>query len=234
MPIIETVVAESPLFSLANWFLLSLYIVRILYCVLHKLHIKPLAVFVISILLAYTVNRICYVIEPVFVIGSKHILFPFYFGNIFYGLAFYSLGYLLKKVQFHKIIFGVSILIYIIHFFYYSRMDVRADIASGMSPAYALAVIYNIAGIIVINNIFIKYIASKVVLLTYIGKNSMIYYVTHYIILNVMVGLFQGIIKNAMNKPLLYIIFAIVLAVILFFVDRLFVKTKFKIIIGER
>lgn len=219
-------------FSLANWFLLSLYIVRILYCVLHKLHIKPLVVFVISILLAYTVNRICYVIEPVFVIGSKHILFPFYFGNIFYGLAFYSLGDLLRKNQFHKIFFGVSIFVYIIHFFYYSSMDVRANNASGIPPTYTLAVIYNIAGIIFINNIFIKYIASKVPFLTYIGKNSMIYYVTHYIILEVMDGLY-GIIKYAISKQLLYIIFAITLAVFLFLVDRLFTKTKFKIIIGS-
>lgn len=233
-PIAETIKCESPGFSLANWFLLSLYVVRIVYVILQRIGIRPIIIFFCSIILAYIVYYICYIKEPVlFVIASKKIYLPFYLGNMFYGLAFYSLGHLLKTIQFNKILFVTSLLVYIVHFFYISGIDVRQDYAEGAYPSYLLAVIYSLAGIIVINNIFKIFISRKIPLLTYIGKNSMIYYVTHYTTLCVLVGLIQNI-KDEIDKPLLYIMLAIILTILLIIYDRIFTRTKFKRILGAK
>ncbi|WP_028909541.1 acyltransferase family protein [Prevotella sp. AGR2160] len=235
-PLYETLYDESPSWSLANWFLLSLFIVRIAFAALKKMKVNTIVIFTVSLLLAYAVNKLYYVIQPapyVIMIGGKHLLLyiPYYWGNIFYGLVFYSLGLLLKDLQFNKYAFVIAAALYIIHFFYKSGIDVRADDVHGMFPAYPLAVVYSIAGIIVFNNIFKRFINKKIPLLTYVGKNSMIYYVTHYITLSVMFNVFVGDVSKRTDKPLLYIEGAIILTIALFIYDRIFTKTKAKRII---
>lgn len=232
-PFLELFLEESPHFSSANWFLLSLYVVRVSYAALQKVRIKSIYVFVISILLSYAVYYICYIIKPVVTAGAISISFPSYIGNICYGLAFYSLGNLLRDIQFHKTFFCLSVFVYFIHFFYNSSIDVHSDYVTGMSPAYFLAVIYSLAGIIVFNNVFKRVIARKVPLLTYIGKNSMIYYVTHWTTLCVLFELIK-MTRVKIDETLLYVISAVILTIALILYDKVFTKTKLKRIMGIR
>lgn len=71
----------------ALWFLLSLFICRIIFSLCIKTHMSPFLLVVISLILAFTHNM-------------SSISLPYYFGNIPLGLAFYSLGLGLKDKQY--------------------------------------------------------------------------------------------------------------------------------------
>ena len=107
---------------------------------------------------------------------------PYYIGNIFHGLACYSAGHLLKEKQFNRYILLLSLVLFLIHFIYPSILGVRSN---SCDKNYFLGTIYNLSGIIVFNNIFYRFFNKKIGLLSYVGQNSMVYYVTHYIVLSV-------------------------------------------------
>lgn len=165
----------------AIWFLLSLYFARITFNLLYQ-KIHPL---IISVLFAFA-SYIVYIIyyhgwsyELHFMGYNSHIQFPqFYIGNICHGLSLYSLGYYLKEKQFNKIVFIIASIMFVIKFFIPAGIDFRANLSSGTN--FILAVLYGMAGCIVINNIFRKYLNHKIEYMTYIGSNSMVYYLIHY------------------------------------------------------
>ena len=61
-----------------------------------------------------------------------------------------------------------------------SHIDLRNNTLCGNS-IYILAIVFSISGCIVINNL-LRYL-PKLQIINYIGKNSMLYYVTHMLIL---------------------------------------------------
>ena len=81
----------------------------------------------------------------------------------------------MRDTQFNKSILIVSAIIYIIHLF----RPAYLDFYNNKSSAYLLSVIYDIAGIILFNNLFRKLLNKKIRILTHIGTNSMVYYITH-------------------------------------------------------
>lgn len=158
--------------SLACWFLLSLFFVRVLFQTLYKCSLQPLYIAIFSLLLA---SLICFIHK------DDSLTFPFkppyYFGNIFMGLVFYSLGYKMKEFQFEKSLFIIALGIFLLKFFIPSNIDFRSNNYSGY---YYLAVLYSLAGCIVINNIFRIIANHRLILLTNIGRISMVYYLVHY------------------------------------------------------
>ncbi len=112
--------------------------------------------------------------------GSKsfRVHVPFYIGNMFHGLAFYTLGAWLKEKQFHRWVLIGAICLFGFKLFFPSSMDFRANDIVGSS--YFLCCLYELSGCLVINNVFRKIANRKITLLSHIGRNSMVYYLVHY------------------------------------------------------
>lgn len=155
---------------------------------------------------------------------------PFYIGNMFQGLFFYALGYYLKEKQFQKYLFGAAILIYVVKFVYPAPMDFRANDTNGAN--YFLAVLYLACGCVIINNIFHRYLDTKVPLLTYIGSNSMIYYLVHYPVM-FMITTFLPQEYVIENDLLRYLVYSILLVASLCLADFIFHQKYMKTFVGN-
>ena len=97
------------------------------------------------------------------------------------------------------------------------------------SDCYPLSVLYNFAGIIFFNNLFKLLLDRNIPLLTHIGKNSMVYYITH--------GTFFYLLFAVHTFPNqgwgLYFISIAITAVFLYLMDILFRSEKLKWLSGE-
>ena len=154
-------------------------------------------------------------------IGSHHfqLHIPFYVGNMFHGLAFYALGSWLGEKQFARSVFILAMIVFLVKFVYPAGMDFRANDTEGDN--YFLCVVYELSGCIVINNIF-KYIANKpIIILSYIGRNSMVYYLVHYPFMKVVCYFFYAPFA-AMAGEVRYLLLSGILAVFLVLSDFLF------------
>ena len=110
-----------------------------------------------------------------------HIEKPAYLANVSIGISLYTLGYLWKEKQFYKKYASMAIALYLgIMIIWPSHIDLRNNTLYGNS-IYILAIVFSISGCIVINNL-LRYL-PKLQIINYIGKNSMLYYVTHMLIL---------------------------------------------------
>lgn len=161
----------------ALWFLLSLFFVRQLCNVLIKKIPSPILA-VICFVIAVTLNAIGW---------QNH---SWWFGNVFSGMCFFLWGYWLNDKESNRVIFFLSALFYtfvIIACFmeWISDFPYLYMHANKMHKGnYLLFFPTALAGIIIINNLFrilCKYIKFRV--LEYIGKNSMTFYTTHWILL---------------------------------------------------
>ena len=104
-------------------------------CKFTKKSIAPQVIIGLALVLGWLVyimsvkNELCYPLA----IGSHHFQFhvPFYFGNMFHGLAFYALGSWLREKQFAHGVFIVSMMIFLGKFFFPASMDFRANDTGG-------------------------------------------------------------------------------------------------------
>lgn len=168
-----SIYANGPL-----WFLLSLFIVRQLSNVLI---IKKLLPPPILSILFFALAAAFYAIG-----WHNHSL---WFGNVFSGTCFFLLGYWLKGKENNKILFVISILFFALVFLAYclgwlSDFPYLYMHANRMYRGnYLLFFPTALAGIIMTNNLFrilCKRVRFRV--LEYIGKNSMTFYTTHWIL----------------------------------------------------
>lgn len=221
--------------NLALWFLLSLFIVRNAFNILRKLNVKTLAVLLVSLACLFTIYYLCYYrwagydnIPYTFAWGghvSKNILLLF--GNICCGMALYCLGYLLKNIQYSKYVVIASGIVYLIHIFIPTGIDFRIIDSDNM----ALAILFSLSGIILYDFLFRRHLNKRIPVLTYIGRNSMTYYVTHYVIMS---ALFNLVYKNfTMDKTTLYIVSFFTIIVLLFVADRIFSIRWLKWMVGK-
>lgn len=221
--------------NLALWFLLSLFIVRNAFNILRKLNVKTLAVLLVSLACLFTIYYLCYYrwagydnIPYTFAWGghvSKNILLLF--GNICCGMALYCLGYLLKNIQYSKYVVIASGIVYLIHIFIPTGIDFRIIDSDNL----ALAILFSLSGIILYDFIFKRHLNKRIPVLTYIGRNSMTYYVTHYVIMS---ALFNLVYKNfTMDKTTLYVVSFFTIIVLLFVADRIFSIRWLKWMIGK-
>lgn len=231
MPFSVTYYNEATYSNLALWFLLSMFVVKVLFALLRKIKMPILPIclffFVIGFLMNHYRDDLSSLSVSFGLFGKKiYLLIPYYFGNMCYGLAVYCLGYLLKDIQFRKYVFFSCIAIYIIHFWFPYIMDVRANETNN----YILVFLYNIAGIITFDNIFKNKLDRDIPLLSHVGRNSMVYYVTHFVFMSFIFGIFGNIVAN---KWYLYITGVILTSIFLFLSDILFRYKNVKWIIGN-
>lgn len=109
-------------------------------------------------------------------------------GNFFSGMCFFILGYWLKEIEKKRIIFQISLAVYVVVLFaslvriiHFPYLYMHANMM--YSGNYILFYPMALAGVIVINNIIsilCRHIRLKV--LEFVGVNSMNMYVTHWIL----------------------------------------------------
>lgn len=178
--------------NLALWFLISLFAVRIITPILNK--ILPISlILILSVLISWGANYL-------------NLTYPVWIGNIALGIMFYTIGYLLRVIQYNKSIFYISSLLFICGFFLplVTKFDFRCN-QIGVTDNYLVVMLYCTSGIITINNIAFKFFNKPITIITNIGKNSIILYVIHFPI----IMLCTSIIKTTtITNP--YYIFIIV------------------------
>ena len=142
-------------------------------------------------------------------------------------MVMYCLGYLLKDIQYTKYVVITSAIVYLIHLFFPIHIDFRIIDSDNL----ALAILFSLSGIILYDFIFKRHLNKRIPVLTYIGRNSMTYYVTHYVIMS---ALFNLVYKNfTMDKTTLYVVSALVIIILLFVADRIFSIRWLKWMIGK-
>lgn len=185
----------------ALWFLLSLFIVR--QCsnlLINKKYPLPI------------LSLICYVIAfMLYIFGWYN--YSWWFGNVFSGMCFFLLGYCLKEKEKNVYIFVLSTITYGFVFFAYyfgwiNKFPYLHMHANNMySGNYLLFFPVALSGIIMTNNIFrilCKFMRFRV--LEYIGSNSIHFYVTHWILLSLLVFVSSFFLKISSSKILFIIL----------------------------
>lgn len=214
------------------WFLLSLCVARIVFNILHQ-RVHPLLITIAFACLAYSIYVInghgwelrFYIIRLNYDLG-----FPSpYMGNMCHGLSVYSLGYYLKDRQFNNSVFVVALFLFVLKFIIPAGIDFRANESNG--SGFILSVLYGMSGCIVINNIFKRFCNKRLPLVTYIGCNSMVYYLVHYPVIYATITFFWA---PFVEKELWYrfLVLSIIVTVFLIIAEYIFRIKKLRFIIG--
>ena len=210
---------ESDVMCSPLWFCLSLSLVRLLYQDFSNKRIKILFI-IASLVIAFLLHLYSYKL------GDERIInLPPWIGNIFSGYFFYGLGDLLSNNQFNNYSFTISAILFgVFLFFPYSL-----DFYKNASDNYMLSIVYDLSGIILFNNIFKRCINTRTPLLTHLGANSMIYFITHYTFF------YLSFSSPIVETPVWVncLISFILTTLFLFIMDILFTKTRMRWLIGE-
>lgn len=151
------------------WFLLTLFAVRMIYVVLEK------KISVCYLLIAGLISMLLNAI------GFDK---PYWIANVCLGTFFYVSGYLLKESQYQRKMFVMSIVVYMFALIIPSFVDVnRNHLEYGWYLSWMISAI---AGCVLFNNLF-RAIKSNILfdLFEKIGRNSMVFFCSHWIVLTV-------------------------------------------------
>lgn len=153
------------------WFLFSLFIVQLLFNELFVRKTKPILILLLSLLIPIVL----------FYCGDNNLFI--YLANVPLGMAAYTCGYMIKEKQFEKSFFFPALMIYLgVMLLQPSHLVFRSNTLNS-GGHYILAIAFSLSACVVFNNVFKK--RPNCSWLQFIGKNSMTYYVTHWIILNI-------------------------------------------------
>ncbi len=168
-PIKGLLLSEAVGGNLALWFLPSLLCVQLLYSALYR-KMRNEWIVAIAFVAALLTHNLSY---PV----------PLYVGNVPLGLLAYSMGHLMRDVQFRKDTFLLSLIVYVVIFVIQpENIDFRVNYFS--KGIYPIAIMFGLSGCVVINNLF-KRLSVSFRLLEYVGVRSMPFYVMHWIVVSV-------------------------------------------------
>lgn len=235
LPVAQIFLDEATDANMALWFLLSLFVVRCLFALLDLMGGTRwlLAVAGCSIATAFILNyftqvRPCTPVEVSLMGYHLFLQLPSYLGNIFVGLTMYSLGYYLREKQYSHLLFGLLSLIYLIQFFFPASISMKENEVTG---PYFLTILYSVAGIVVFNNVFKMTLDRHIAILTHVGQNSMIYYVTHYVFFVLMFGCF-GNWFNKLNPWCVFVLMSVLCVLFFVVMDFIFMRTRMKRFVG--
>ncbi len=213
-------------------FLLSLFCVRVTYSALKSVTPHPLCIASVSLLLGWVIYELSVshdVYYPINVFSkSFQVHVPFYIGNMFHGLAFYSLGIWLRERQFCRWVLISAFCLFFIKFFFPAGMDFRTNDSGG--SCYFLSLLYELCGCVIINNVFRKIANRKISLLSHIGQNSMVYYLVHYPLMS-----FAFLFINPfphVSSSIRYILMSLILAALLVAFDYVFRVKRLRWMVG--
>lgn len=199
----------------ASWFLLTLFLVRNLYNYLYgriPIWLIALTFLMLSFLLTFANNAV-----------------PCYIGNIFHGMTLFCMGDLMRKTQFDKYVLFTSVCIFTFSLYFPSKIDFRDN--SMMCGYFPMAVAYEIAGCIIVNNIFSRFFNKRIALLTYIGKNSMVFYLIHYPVMYVTIHCLSHVF-NINDMKLMFMTTSLIVTASMIVADMVFRHDRLKFIVG--
>lgn len=191
------------------WFLLSFFIVKELFSLSRYCKIPVIVVAVISLFIAFLHNHI--------LVNS-----PAYVGNISNGLFFFSIGYLLRDLQYRRKVFFLSLLIAIVIFPFCSYLDFRANKIYYGSNFYLINELFMVAEIVIVNFLMKKW-GGRHCLFTSIGRDSILYFATHYIFLSISWNALH-LVFHIENPNIMFLLNSIVLIISLFFMQKIYHK----------
>ena len=94
-----------------------------------------------------------------------------------------------------------------------------------------MAVAYEIAGCIVVNNIFSRWLNKKIVLLTYIGNNSMVFYLIHFPVMYVTIHCLSQVF-NINDMTVMFTVTSMIVTISMIVADIIFRHGRLKFIVG--
>lgn len=167
-PLKEALLLGSVSGNLPLWFLLSLFLVRVLYSLLAvRFKARPACIAALSCLCCLLLYRL-------------RVCYPCYFPNAACGLFFFSLGRLLKDVQYKKPVAVLAALVYALALaFAPSFVDMRSSAL--ISGHYAVWIAGAAAGIVALNNAFRLAGERLPRALCAVGFHSMVFYIFHWL-----------------------------------------------------
>lgn len=205
------------------WFLLSLFIVKTIY---NRITSRISDYYVIAIALAIAITCNYFGIDT-----------PRYLPNCALGLAFFVLGLRLKSIQyFSNRLFLIAVLLYVASFVFPSRIDMFPNTL--LMGNYVLALLYALSGIIVIDRVARStpphtYKILIIRVLANIGKDSMNYYVLHWIILMTVRIIVLDVMQIEKCNIVYPISMIVACAVFLPLMSHLVNNTRLKVLIGK-
>ena len=203
-----------------SWFLITFVIVRVVFPFIVKfikgkwLWCVVLAFFCLSLFLHYSgiTNKVTIM-------------------NTSMSLLFCTLGFQMKLKQFKTELFVGSLIIYFSLCFGYPS-EINLATTETQYGNYIVSIIYNAAGIILINNLFKRYPILQIKPLCHIGRYALTYFLFHMPILHVM-NMIHRIYGYSMEMDKLFKLLAVV--AILPIVDLMIHHPKLKMrwVVGE-
>lgn len=191
LPIKSLIIQGAIPANLPLWYLLSLFFVRTIGNIIIKTTSNKQTIGVIALIF------ICIALLLFF----NNVRYPLYLSNICTGLFFFLMGYIFKEIQFHLFFFIISFCGYLCFcIFGLTIVDMRLN--KLLHGFYLLFPIASIMGIVFINNI-IKRLNIRCRPLEFIGKNSMDFYVLHWIIITVVFIIINTLEIDISRKKLL-------------------------------
>ena len=100
-----------------------------------------------------------------------------------------------------------------------------------MSGYFLVAIAYEIAGCIIVNNVFLRWMNKQIALLTYVGQNSMVFYLIHFPVMFVTVHHLSQY-RDISNKGIIFFVTSLIVTISLIMADRIFKHDKMKFIVG--
>ena len=208
------VICNSPL-----WFILSLFFVRMFFSAARELHIPVVCIALVSLAASYGLY-----------LASLPI--GLYFENIATGLFFYSSGYLLKDRQYDNNVFFISAFIYVVYLGYcLLRRDVVGEFVINTHTPYLPTILYYLAGIVTIDNLFRRFSFLQSDWLARIGQDSMVYYITHFIPIFLILFLNETVFH--LNQWIVLLLLVLSLVVLLPLCKRILAKERCRWMTGS-
>lgn len=158
------------------WFLFTLFCTQLVFNFLHKKEISSWVMVFCGVAWAIGMYQLGY--------NS-----PTYMVNIPLAIAVYALGYLWKEKQFSKLYVSISAIVYFAILLICPSHLIFAANTLNSGGIYVFAIIFSIAGCILFNNIFKHF--PHLSILQYVGKHSMVYYVSHWLLLTLCLIAFE-------------------------------------------
>lgn len=187
--------------NLPLWFLVTLFEVKVLYVLLRKF-MGGQIIFLLSLFVAY-------------VIYMMNLHRPCYIFSVFTAMVFYAGGNILAKHMYSSKMLVFSIMIYVSSVAFFPQMvDLRT--CTLVYGNYFLWMLVSIAACVTLNNI-VKYIEPYLPsFMIKVGKNSMNYYVAHWLVLSYTSIIISKITEDSLGWKYFYLQFFTVILILPF------------------
>lgn len=216
-PLKSFIIVGNNVANLPLWFLFSLFCVNVISGIIFK-YIKTIYVLFVSFGLAAILNNL-------------NTSIPHYIPNILLGVSFYSIGHISQNYNIKKRIYLICIIIYISSIIFFPQyVDVRTNTLRYGN--YLLWFVISIISCFAYNYLF-KILQKHVpAFIVNIGRNSLIYFTTHWLIISYTI-LILKLITNINKGWTIWFILLCVNIIILPVCVKVFNNNKLRIIIGQ-